>query len=151
LTEWLTIKETATLLKCSERTVRRYIKAGKLESITQPLDHGGYKVMVGQVSVDNLILSMGDNEDNTLSQVDSTMTSSDDTNPPFDMEAFLKAMSTLQSALSNLATKEQIDNAMTSVNSLVDRMTRLEEIIQAQAEAAAARDALPWWKKLFKK
>lgn len=52
--ESLDIKEAAAYLHKSERTVRRYLHAGRLEHSKEPLPAGGFKYMIGTESLELL-------------------------------------------------------------------------------------------------
>lgn len=137
--ESLDIKGAAQYLQKSERTLRRYLQAGKLEHSKEPLPAGGFRYMISQQSLE-LLRSELDTGKGRHAGLDMS-----------GLDGLPAQVQGLQELVQ--AQAEQIGQ----LSALVERLSlQLEQVIPALPPAPEEREKLeqqrrsPWWRRLLR-
>lgn len=139
--ESMDIREAAQYLQKSERTLRRYLQAGKLEHSKEPLPAGGFRYLISLQSLELLRASLdtgkGGHAGIDMSSLDG-------------LPAQVQGLQELVQAQA-----EQIGQ----LSALVERLSlQLEQVIPALPPAPEEREKLeqfqqrrsPWWRRLLR-
>lgn len=140
--ESLDIKGAAQYLQKSERTLRRYLQAGKLEHSKEPLPAGGFRYLISQQSLE-LLRSELDTGKGRHAGIDMS-----------GLDGLPAQVQGLQELVQ--AQAEQIGQ----LSALVGRLSlQLEQVIPALPPAPEEREKLeqlqqqrrsPWWRRLLR-
>jgi hypothetical protein len=140
--ESLDIKGAAQYLQKSERTLRRYLQAGKLEHSKEPLPAGGFRYLISQQSLE-LLRSELDTGKGRHAGLDMS-----------GLDGLPAQVQGLQELVQ--AQAEQIGQ----LSALVERLSlQLEQVIPALPPAPEEREKLeqlqqqrrsPWWRRLLR-
>jgi len=136
--ESLDIKEAAHYLQKSERTLRRYLQAGKLEHSKEPLPAGGFRYLISQQSLE-LLRSELDTGKGRHAGVDMS-----------GLDGLTAQVQGLQELVQ--AQADQIGQ----LHATVERLSlQLEQVIPALPPAPEEleqiqRRQLPWWRRLLR-
>lgn len=139
--ESLDIKGAAQYLQKSERTLRRYLQAGKLEHSKEPLPAGGFRYLISQQSLE-LLRSELDGVQGRHAGVDMS-----------GLDGLPAQVQGLQELVQ--AQADQIGQ----LSAQVERLSlQLEQVIPALPPAPEEREKLerlqqqrpPWWRRLLR-
>ena len=138
--EWLTIKEAATYLQRADRSLRRYLHEGRLESRQEPLPAGGFKYLISRQSLDILRESL-DNAQGRHAEVDTV-----------GQAGLTAQVQALQAIIEQQS--EQIGELADQVAALRGSFQRLLPPAPEEPKALPAPaepGPVTWWQKLFRR
>ena len=131
--ESVDIKEAAQYLQRSERSVRRYLQAGRLEHVKEPLSAGGFKYLISQQALEKLKSEL-DTGKGRHAGLDMS-----------SMDGLTAQVAGLQATVQ--AQAEQIGR----LSEQVERLTgQLKQVIPALPPAPEERQST-WWRRLFRR
>jgi hypothetical protein len=131
--ESVDIKEAAQYLQRSERSVRRYLQAGRLEHVKEPLSAGGFKYLISRQALE-LLKSELDSGKGRHAGIDMT-----------SLGGLTAQVQGLQATVQVQA--EQIGKL---TEQLERQSIQFEQMIKLLPPAPGERQAT-WWRRLFRR
>lgn len=163
MSDWVTVKEAATLCQVSERTMWRRVKSGKVESRLWQIGGEDVRLILLASLAHATDKKEGETSDNSsVAETDATDTDTSEGNPAKDVQAL--AVVTRQMGASIYAAQQKelapIRQSLADLSGLPTAMTRQEELLQTlcqtvnrqeeelralRAELAVQQKRHPWW------